>query len=85
MKTVLMISPGFPAEMPLFTQGLAAVGARVIGLGDQPAGALPAQARDALTHHIQVRNLWDEDDVIRQIYEVHRQVRIDQVECLWEA
>ena len=37
---VLMISPGFPAEMPLFTAGLAAVGARVIGLGEQPEQAL---------------------------------------------
>ena len=31
-----MISPGFPADMPLFTRGLARVGADVIGVGDQP-------------------------------------------------
>ena len=38
---VLMFSPGYPAEMPYFTRGLAEVGARVWGIGDQPAGALP--------------------------------------------
>ena len=38
---VLMLSPGFPAEMPHFTRGLARVGARVIGLGDQPPEMLP--------------------------------------------
>jgi hypothetical protein len=85
MKTVLMISPGFPPEMPLFTRGLAAVGARVIGLGDQPLAALPAMTQQALAHHIQVRNLWDEPAVIAEVMNVHRQTRIDQIECLWEA
>ena len=41
---VIMISPGFPAEMTFFTRGLARVGARVIGLGDQPLETLPARA-----------------------------------------
>ena len=47
---VLMISPGYPAEMALFTRGLGRAGAFVIGLGDQPASGLPAMARDALAH-----------------------------------
>ena len=38
---VLMFSPGFPAEMPRFTRGLARVGAGVLGLGDQPPAMLP--------------------------------------------
>ena len=38
---VLMISPAFPAEMPLFTRGLSTVGAQVYGIGDTPSGALP--------------------------------------------
>ena len=37
---VLMISPGFPDEMPLFTRGLAEIGASVFGIGDQPQAAL---------------------------------------------
>ena len=35
---VLFLGPGYPGEMPLFTLGLAEVGARVIGVvgGDHP-------------------------------------------------
>jgi len=45
---VLMISPGYPPEMPFFTLGLARAGARVIGLGDQPEGGLAPMVRDSL-------------------------------------
>ena len=38
--TVLMISPGYPAEMAFFTRGLGQAGVRVIGLGDQSQDAL---------------------------------------------
>lgn len=82
--TVLMLSPGFPREMALFTGGLAAVGARVLGLGDQPVHALPSQARDALTHYAYVGSLTDESSVRGVVGDLARHVRIDRVECLWE-
>ena len=66
-KDVLMFSPGYPAEMPYFTRGLAEVGARVWGLGDQPAGALPDVARRALTGYLQVQDLWDERRVLADL------------------
>jgi formate-dependent phosphoribosylglycinamide formyltransferase (GAR transformylase) len=81
---VLMISPGYPAEMAFFTRGLAVAGASVIGVGDQPAGALPDIARDALAHYIGVGSLAAEDAVVATVRELARQVRIDRVECLWE-
>jgi formate-dependent phosphoribosylglycinamide formyltransferase (GAR transformylase) len=81
---VLMISPGYPAEMAFFTRGLAAAGASVIGLGDQPADGVPAIARDALAHYIGVGSLAAEDSVAGVVRELARQVRIDRVECLWE-
>jgi ATP-grasp domain len=80
---VVMISPGYPVEMAFFTRGLAAVGATVIGLGDQPASALPEQARNAVAHYEQV-NLADEDGVLAALHGLARHVSIDQVECLWE-
>src|SRR4029079_2621270 len=46
MTNVLMLSPGYPAEMPGFPRGLARVGARVYGIGDQPAGALDARVKE---------------------------------------
>ena len=50
---VLMISPGFPDEMPLLHRGaLAAVGARVIGVGEQPEAMLPDRARRTLDRYV---------------------------------
>jgi len=81
---VLMVSPGYPAEMPYFTRALSLVGARVIGLGDQPKEMLPPVARDHVAHHVQVRSLWDEAATVREVQRLSRQIRIDRVECLWE-
>ena len=81
---ILMISPGYPAEMAFFARGLAAAGASVIGVGDQPPSAVPAIARDALAHYMQVGSLAAEDAVAATVRELARQVRVDRVECLWE-
>jgi formate-dependent phosphoribosylglycinamide formyltransferase (GAR transformylase) len=81
---VLMISPGYPAEMAFFTRGLATAGASVIGVGDQSPGALPPIARDALAHYVAVGSLAAENAVAAMVRELARQVRIDRVECLWE-
>jgi hypothetical protein len=84
VTTVLMISPGYPAEMALFTRGLAAVGARVIGLGDQPEHDIPPDARAALAHYQRVPSLADTGPVLGAVADLARTMRIDQVQCLWE-
>jgi hypothetical protein len=83
VTTVVMLSPGFPAEMAYFTRALASVGARVIGIGDQPPSQLPAPARDALSHYEHV-SLADEAAVFSALHGLAQHVRFDQVECLWE-
>jgi ATP-grasp domain len=80
---VVMLSPGYPAEMAFFTRALAAVGARVIGVGDQPPHALPSAAREALAHYEHV-SLSDDGAVLTALHGLARHARIDQVECLWE-
>src|SRR5919205_1733614 len=80
---VVMLSPGYPAEMAYFTRALAGVGARVIGVGDQPPDALPEAARSSLAHYEHV-NLADEGAVLAALGGLARHVSIDQVECLWE-
>ncbi len=80
---VIMISPGFPAEQPLFARGLAQVGAKVIGLGDQHQEALPEVARAALAAYFRVE-LSDEREVMATVARIAREARIDRVECLWE-
>ena len=80
---VLMLSPGFPAEMPFFTQGLAVVGARVIGVGDQNRSAIPQAAKEALSDYVEV-NFGNPDDVIARVRDALRGQHIDRVESLWE-
>ncbi|HEY7007965.1 MAG TPA: hypothetical protein VH395_03435 [Jatrophihabitantaceae bacterium] len=81
---VVMISPGYPAEMAFFTRGLAATGATVIGVGDQPQTALNPVARDAVTHYVHVASLADDAAVTSTVSAIAKHVHIDRVECLWE-
>jgi len=81
---VVYLSPGFPAEMPLFVRGLAQVGARVLGVGDQPTAALPAEVRESLTDYLQVSSFGDEAKVVEEVRRWLRGRNVDRVECLWE-
>lgn len=80
---VVMLSPGFPYEQSFFTRALAQTGAQVIGVGDQPVGVLPPEARAHLAHYEHV-SLADEQAVLAALEGLSRNVRIDRVECLWE-
>lgn len=81
---VLMLSPGFPAEMPHFTRGLAEVGVRVYGVGDQPAMMIPEPARSALTDYLQVPTLWEEASLVDSVRAWVGRTTVDRVACLWE-
>jgi formate-dependent phosphoribosylglycinamide formyltransferase (GAR transformylase) len=81
---VIFLAPGYPGEMPLFTRGLAEVGARVIGVGDQPAGALPETARRALSDYVEIRSWADEDAAVSTVLDAVRGRNVDLVETLWE-
>lgn len=83
---VLMISPGFPADMKYFTRGLAQVGAQVIGLGDQPKHALEPMVKESLTAYLPVAQLWDEESTIEHVLDwlQTNNVNLDRVECMWE-
>jgi biotin carboxylase len=82
--TVLMISPGYPAEMPFFTRGLARAGAQVIGAGDQSVAALPDMAREHLAAYWLVPSFADEDAIVHEIAHRAAGIRIDHVASLWE-
>src|SRR5215218_7873620 len=81
---VVMISPGYPPEIPYFTRALAQAGARILGVSDQPESALPDEARQHLAGYLQVQSLQDEDGVIEAVKHWTSPVRVDKVECLWE-
>jgi hypothetical protein len=79
-----MVAPGYPPEMPYFVRGLADAGARVLGLADSPESALPPMTRRALSGHLPVRTLWDEDAVVAAVRAWPAARALDRVECLWE-
>lgn len=81
---VVYLSPGFPAEMPLFVRGLAQVGAKVFGVGDQPSAALPPEVRESLHDYLHVASFADEGQVVEQVRRWLRGRSVDRVECLWE-
>jgi hypothetical protein len=81
---VLIISPGYPADMPEFTRGLAEAGARVFGVGDQHAGNLPDLVRRSLSEYVQVSSLWDSGKVIAGLQQQLKGQQLDRIECLWE-
>ncbi|MGA7987291.1 MAG: ATP-grasp domain-containing protein [Candidatus Dormiibacterota bacterium] len=81
---VLMISPGYPAEMPFFARGLARAGAHVIGAGDQPVTDLPEMAREHLAAYWQIPSFAHEDAILHTIAERSAGLHIDVVASLWE-
>jgi hypothetical protein len=83
---VLMISPGFPDDMPMFTRALAEVGASVIGIGDQPRESLAPGVAAALSAYLPIGELWDEDNTVDTVshWLASQGVSVDRVECLWE-
>lgn len=85
MRTVLVLQPGFPAEIPYYVRGLARRGARVLGVGDQPAAGLPEVARQGLHHYLQVGNFWHAPSLIDALRRWDLPYKLDLVECLWEV
>jgi hypothetical protein len=81
---VAFLSPAYPAEQKQFTRGLARVGATVIGVGDQPASALPGEVKEALAAYLQVPSLFDEQAAADHLVPLLAQAGVDRVECLWE-
>ena len=81
---VVLIGTGYPGEMPLFTRGLAELGARVIGVGDQPQHEVPDVARHALAAYIQIPSWADEDGALATMLGALRGHNVDLVESLWE-
>jgi biotin carboxylase len=81
---VVFLGPSYPSDMPLFTRGLASVGATVIGVGDQQADALPHRVREALTDYVRIDNWFDEAATVAIVLRSLKGRNVDLVETLWE-
>ena len=84
-QTVLMLTPGYPGEMPFFTRGLSMQGATVLGVANGPGNELPELTRRHLADYLQVNDLFtNTDSAIAQIRKWLRGRTVDRVCCLWE-
>lgn len=81
---VLFLSPAYPPEMIEYTRGLAEVGARVLGVGDTPAHALPEKVRPYLSDYLQVPSIMNEGDLIARVKQWLGGRHVDRIEAQWE-
>lgn len=81
---VVFLSPDYPTDLPMFVSGLAQVGARVIGVGDQHVDALTDRTKRTLTSYVQVAGWSDQDAAFESILHQLRGRNVDRVETLWE-
>ncbi|MFW2332691.1 ATP-grasp domain-containing protein [Ilumatobacter sp.] len=81
---VVFLSPDYPTDLPLFVSGLAEVGARVTGVGDQHVDGLTDRTRRALADYVQVGSWSDEDAAFESILRHLHGRNVDRIETLWE-
>jgi formate-dependent phosphoribosylglycinamide formyltransferase (GAR transformylase) len=81
---VLLLGPGYPAEIPYFARGLAAVGAHVFGVGEQAESQLPDLTKRSLSGYLQVQSFSDEAAVMEAVQRWVGTTSFHRVEALWE-
>jgi carbamoylphosphate synthase large subunit len=82
---VILIEPAFPHNQREFARGLAAAGARVIGIGERPLSQLDPELAHWLTHYEQVPSVVDERALLAAVRRVEQYGRIDRLEATIEA
>ncbi len=82
---VVLIEPRFPANQRLFARALAEVGASVTAIGEGSKESLDGELRHYLRHYEEVRNVCDEEAVLRAVRFVQRHAHVDRIEATVEA
>lgn len=82
---IVFLSPHFPSHYRQFCRQLKALGANVLGIGDQVYEHLLPEVRDALHEYYRVEDMHDYDALVRACgYFTHRYGKIDRFESLNE-
>ncbi len=75
------LSPHFPPNYHLFAVNLHRLGARVLGLADEPYEQLNPELQGALTEYYRVEDMHSHDQLLRACgYFTHRYGKIDRIE-----
>ncbi|GMU65976.1 MAG: hypothetical protein AMXMBFR36_22500 [Acidobacteriota bacterium] len=82
---VLFVEPKFPYNQRQFVRGLAAVGAKVTGIGEAPPEALDDELRGWLSGYEQVRTVVDEGAMLEAVRRVQARAWVDRLEATVEA
>ena len=82
---VIFIEPCFPANQREFPRALAAVGARVIGIGERPKSALGPDLEGALAHYEQIGNVCDTDALEKTVRWLQGRAHVERLEAVVEA
>jgi formate-dependent phosphoribosylglycinamide formyltransferase (GAR transformylase) len=82
---VLFVEPSFPHNQKRFVHALAAVGARVTGIGERPADYLDGDLKGALHGYEQVGSVCDEGAMHQAVRRVQGREWVDRLEATVEA
>ncbi len=82
---VIFVEPAFPYNQRQFVRGLRAAGARVTGIGEMPAEALPGEIRDWLYGYEQVSSVVHEPSLLEAVRRVQAREWVDRLEATVEV
>jgi carbamoylphosphate synthase large subunit len=82
---VIFVEPKFPYNQREFVRGLAAVGARVTGIGERPWEAIDEELRSWMVGYEQVRSVVHEPSMIEAVRRVQATAWVDRMEATVEA
>jgi hypothetical protein len=82
---IIFIEPSFPNNQREFVRALAAVGARVIGIGERPVEYLGNDLKGWLTDYVQVESVVHEPSLLKAVRAIQKTVWVDRLEATVEA
>lgn len=82
---VIFVEPKFPFNQREFVRGLAAVGARVTGIGERPWEAIDDELRSWMVGYEQVRSVVHEPSLLEAVRRVQANAWVDRMEATVEA
>ncbi|MEE8523618.1 MAG: ATPase [Thermoanaerobaculia bacterium] len=82
---VIFVEPTFPHNQRQFVRGLRSAGARVTGIGEAPAEALPSEIGNWLYRYEQVPSVVHEPSLLEAVKRIQADERVDRMEATVEA
>lgn len=82
---IVFVEPCFPQNQTRFVRALAAVGARVHGIGERPFEALDEETRRSMVHYERIGSVCDENALLEAVRNAQGREWIHRLEATVEA